>query len=79
MRPPGKEIWVCELTELVGADQSAVSWHLSILKNAGLVDTRKEGPMIFYRLRVKCLAESFPCIEKVVRENFARDEAPVER
>jgi ArsR family transcriptional regulator len=29
-----KEICVCELTDLVGADQSTVSRHLSVLKNA---------------------------------------------
>jgi len=70
-----KEICVCELTELVGADQSTVSRHLSVLKNAGLVDTRKEGPMIFYRLRVKCLEGFFMCIENVLKENLEREEA----
>lgn len=72
-----REICVCDLAELVGADQSTVSRHLSVLRNAGLVDTRKEGPMIFYRLRVKCLEGFFTCIENVLRENLQRDEALV--
>jgi len=72
-----KETCVCELTELVGADQSTVSRHLSVLKSAGLVDSRKEGPMIFYRLRVKCLEGFFSCIEAVLRENLEREEASI--
>ena len=70
---------VCELTELVGADQSTVSRHLAVLKSAGLVDTRKEGPMIFYRLRVQCLEGFFSCIETVVRHGLEREEAAVGR
>ena len=72
-----KEICVCKLTELVGADQSTISRHLSVLKNAGLVDTRKEGPMIYYRLRVKCLEGFFSCIESVLRENLDREQTLV--
>lgn len=73
------EICVCELTDLVGADQSTVSRHLSVLKHAGLVDTRKEGAMIFYRLRVKCLEGFFSCIEAVLHQNLEREESLVSR
>ena len=34
---------VCDLTEMVGADTSTVSKHLSVLKNAGLVEDESEG------------------------------------
>ncbi len=33
---------VCDLTEMVGLDVSTVSKHLSILKNAGLVNVEKK-------------------------------------
>ena len=65
-----KERCVCELTELVGADQSTVSKHLTILKNAGLVDDRKEGSMSYYRLKCKCLEGFFGCIESVLQQNL---------
>ena len=61
---------VCELTALVGADQSTVSKHLAVLKQAGIVADRKDGPKIFYRLRVCCLAGFWQCIESVLRENL---------
>jgi ArsR family transcriptional regulator len=71
----GRERCVCELTELVGADQSTVSKHLAILKNAGLVGTRKEGAMIFYRVTCPCLEGFFQCIESVLRENAKAQQA----
>jgi ArsR family transcriptional regulator len=60
-----KELCVCELTGLVGSDQSTVSKHLAVLRNAGLVDLRKQGAMVFYRLKVPCLAGFWGCIEAV--------------
>ena len=59
---------VCKLTELVGADISTVSKHLSVLKGAGIVDCRKEGVQVFYRLRVPCVLNVFGCIEAVQEE-----------
>ena len=44
------ELCVCQVTELLGLAPSTVSKHLSILKQAGLVESRKEGRWIYYRL-----------------------------
>lgn len=66
---------VCELTELVGADQSTVSKHLAVLKQAGLVDDRKEGVMVFYRIKVCCLQGFWDCIEGVLAENLKAQQA----
>jgi ArsR family transcriptional regulator len=68
---------VCELTELVGADQSTVSKHLAVLKQAGLVDDRKEGVMTHYRLKVHCLAGFWECVESVLRENLKTQQAAI--
>ncbi len=64
------ELCVCELTELVGADQSTVSKHLGVLKQAGLVQDRREGTMVMYRLKVGCLSGFWQCIETVLEENL---------
>ena len=61
---------VCELTDIVGADQSTVSKHLSILKNAGFVEDRKVGSMVYYQDTCKCLDGFFECIESVLRQNL---------
>ncbi len=72
-----RELCVCELTELVGADQSTVSKHLSILKQAGVVADRKEGTMTFYRLKICCLQEFWTCIESVLRQNLEDQQAVI--
>ena len=66
---------VCVLTELVGADQSTVSKHLAVLKQAGLIEDRKEGVMTFYRVKVCCLPKFWACIESVLKENLKEQSA----
>ena len=66
---------VCELTALVDADQSTVSKHLSILKQAGIIADRKEGPKTFYSPRIRCLKGLWDCIENVLRENLKAQQA----
>ena len=63
---------VCELTKLVEADMSTVSKHLSLLRDAGIVDSRKQGVKVFYRLRVPCVLNFFTCVEAVREENARR-------
>ena len=44
------ELCVCQITELFGLAPSTMSKHLSILFQAGLVESRKDGRWIYYRL-----------------------------
>ena len=46
---------VCDLTEAADAAQSRLSFHLKVLKNAGLVSDRREGRWIYYELRREAL------------------------
>jgi len=46
----GRELCVCQLIELLGLAPSTVSKHLSILRGARLVESRKEGRWAHYRL-----------------------------
>ena len=68
---------VCELREKIGADLSTVSKHLSVLKNAGIVEDDKRGLQVFYRLRVPCIMNFFGCVENVLQENARRQQALV--
>lgn len=70
-----RERCVCELTDAIGADTSTVSKHLSILKEAGLVDTDKRGTQVYYRIAMPCVLNFFGCVENVLRakaENHLR-------
>ncbi|MEI6424947.1 MAG: metalloregulator ArsR/SmtB family transcription factor, partial [Lentisphaerota bacterium] len=46
----GRELCVCQIIELLGLAPSTVSKHMSILKNARLVEWRKEGLWMHYSL-----------------------------
>ena len=72
-----REMCVCELTELVGADQSTVSKHLAVLKQAGIVDDRREGMQTFYRIKVCCLEGFWQCLESVLQENLKTQRAAI--
>ena len=46
----GGELCVCQIVEFLDLAPSTVSKHIAILKQARLIDGRKEGRWIFYRL-----------------------------
>ena len=72
-----KETCVCDLTALVGSDQSTVSKHLAILKQAGIVGDRKDGVMTFYHLKTPCLTGLWECIESVLKQNLKEQRAAI--
>lgn len=47
------ELCVCQIIELIGLAASTTSKHMSILKQAGLVDSRKDSRWVYYRLPEK--------------------------
>jgi ArsR family transcriptional regulator, arsenate/arsenite/antimonite-responsive transcriptional repressor len=49
----GRELCVCQLIEMVELAPSTVSKHLSILRGARLIESRKKGRWIYYRLAKK--------------------------
>lgn len=46
----GRELCLCQIVELLGLATSTVSKHMSILHDAGLVDSRKDGRWNYFRL-----------------------------
>ena len=71
-----QERCVNELTEMVGADTSTVSKHLSVLKNAGLVSDEKRANSIYYSLRCPCIMDFIGCVKDVLSAN-AREQAKI--
>jgi ArsR family transcriptional regulator len=62
-----KEHCVCELTDMIGADTSTVSKHLSVLKNAGIVGVEKRGLKVFYTLKIPCAVNFLECTRDVMK------------
>jgi ArsR family transcriptional regulator len=45
-----EEMCVCQVTEMLGLAPATVSRHMSVLQNAGIVESRKDGRWVYYRL-----------------------------
>ncbi|MEA4882828.1 MAG: metalloregulator ArsR/SmtB family transcription factor [Clostridia bacterium] len=56
---------VCEIVERLDFDQSTISRHLSVLRSAGIVASRKEGLNVWYRLETPCVYQFMRCIDGV--------------
>lgn len=59
-----RELCVCQIIELVGLAPSTVSKHMSILKQSRLVDSRKDGRWIYYRLAGP---DAPPAVQQAIR------------
>ncbi len=62
------ECSVGELTDLVGLDRSTVSKHLAVLRSHGIVEDRREGNVVYYRLLTPCVMGFFSCAAQVIKE-----------
>ena len=58
-----RELCVCELCDTLEATQSTLSTHLTLLRDAGITSTRKQGKWVYYRLTDKAA----PLIETFLR------------
>ena len=77
----GGELCVCQLIELLGLAPSTVSKHMAILRQARLVEARKEGRWMYYRLpetpgpcAAGAIAWAAACLSRdaAIRENTRR-------
>ncbi len=57
---------VCEIDEIIEADMSTVSRHLSVLRNVGLLSSEKRGNQVFYKLECPCITTFYGCVESVI-------------
>lgn len=60
---------VCEFVDQVDADFSTISKHLSVLKQAGIVEDDKRGKQVYYKLKVPCVMNFMHCVEEVIASN----------
>jgi len=73
MLGPG-ELCVCQIMEVLALAPSTVSKHLSILSAAGLVDSRKEGRWMYYRLPEGAAGTFVPPVLKWLGDTLKTDE-----
>jgi ArsR family transcriptional regulator, arsenate/arsenite/antimonite-responsive transcriptional repressor len=68
----GGELCVCQIIEMLALAPSTVSKHLNILHRAGLVESRKQGRWIYYRLPRKgprCAREAIRFVRQCLQDD----------
>ena len=69
---------VCDIAQYVGSERSNVSRHLSVMVNAGLLEYRKEGLKVIYRLKCACIVDFFSCVSSVLKQQAKDSEKLLE-
>jgi len=64
-----------EIFDLFKLDKSTVSKHLLVLKEAGIVSSKKDGADMVYKLEVPCVTDFFSCVTAVIKSNVKRQQA----
>lgn len=59
-----KKMTVTEIYERLEIEQASASHHLNILKGKGLLESKRNGKMIFYSLKYEQLTEVVDCINR---------------
>jgi DNA-binding transcriptional ArsR family regulator len=65
----GKRLTVTEIHELLKIEQSTTSHHLGILRDKGVLCSKREGKNTFYYLRYTVLSKIVDCLETCTCED----------
>ena len=68
----GGAMSVSELIEKTKLSQSNISQHLSIMKNKGIVQSRRDGKKIYYELTNKKIIQAFDIIREVLSDTLRK-------
>jgi len=66
----GKRLSVTEIHELLQIDQSSASHHLGILKDKGILNSKREGKNIYYSLRNENFSKLIDCLSHCACNNL---------
>ena len=55
LRAGGQAVCVCEFTDQLGLAQPTVSYHLKLLRDAGLLEREKRGTFAYFRVRAEAM------------------------
>lgn len=64
----GKKLTVTEIHELLGIEQSTTSHHLGILKDKGVLCSKRDGKNTFYYLKHDTLSQIIDCLQRCTCE-----------
>ncbi|MCO1603121.1 MULTISPECIES: ArsR/SmtB family transcription factor [Desulfosporosinus] len=60
------ELCVCDILPNLDSEQSNTSQHLTVLKNQGIVESRKDGSKVIYSIKNKEVYEMIDLVEAII-------------
>ena len=60
------ELCVCEILPKIDSEQSNTSQHLNVMKNQGIVESRKDGSKVIYCIKNKEVYEMIKLSEAII-------------
>ena len=61
---------VCDIAEAVGSERSNLSKHLSMMTSVGILESRKEGLKVMYRIKTPCVLTFLDCLKNCLKEQL---------
>jgi DNA-binding transcriptional ArsR family regulator len=65
---------VNELTDIIGISQSNLSQHLALMRQIGIVETRKQGTSIFYSVTNPKINEACDTVREILADQLKKNQ-----
>ncbi|MBW6485218.1 MAG: metalloregulator ArsR/SmtB family transcription factor [Syntrophobacterales bacterium] len=69
----GRERSFSEIFKLFQFDKSTISKHLLVLKESGVISSRKTGREMIYKLEVPCAVDFFRCANVIIKDRVNKE------
>lgn len=74
-----KPLCVCDILPQIDSEQSNASQHLSVLKNQGIVDSKKDGLMVIYRIKSPEVYQMIDIAESIILRQIEETKSSFEK
>jgi len=65
---------VCDIAKHVASERSNVSRHLAIMVSCGVLECRKDGLNVIYRLKARCILDFLECATTCLKQQVKDSE-----
>ncbi len=74
-----KPLCVCDILPPIDSEQSNASQHLSVLKNQGIVESKKDGLMVIYRIKSPEVYQMIDIAESIILKQIEETKLSLEK
>lgn len=73
-----KPLCVCDILPQLDSEQSNTSQHLSVLRNQGIVESKKDGLMVIYKIKSPEVYEMIEIAESIILKQIDETKSSLE-